>query len=285
MGIESKPVSRGFKQVDVFASRPCFGNPLAVVIDAEGLKDSDMQRLAQWTNLSETVFILNDPDADYLLRIFTPDREIPFAGHPVIGAARAAIEAGMVDGTGPFKMRCGLGFLNMRIEGRKIWVTVPPPEVLKIDIDQEMLAEALSGQNPAAPLVFDTGPIWMVSRFENLHDLDHVRIKREILTALSRNTVDAVGLILYAVNQENGVDVRAFAPAIGVDEDPVCGSGNIAVAGHLKETGMLDVTGERYQARQGRHLGRDGILYLKVKEDCIELGGEAVTVIDGHICI
>lgn len=278
-----KTKTRGFKQVDVFTSTPCFGNPLAVVVNAQGLSDAAMQRLAQWTNLSETAFIFDDKEADYHLRIFSPDREVPFAGHPTIGAARAAIEAGIVDGSKPFQMRCGLGLLNLRTEGKKIWVRVPPPVLVDVSIDVGMLTASLCGIKPIEPLVFDTGPIWMVSRVESVADLDQVQVDQKKLIDLSRNTADAVGIVLYAFNREKGIDVRAFAPAIGVDEDPVCGSGNIAAARHLKETGRLDVTGARYQARQGRHLGRNGILNLVVKEDCFELGGEAVTIFDGEI--
>lgn len=274
---------RDFKQVDVFTSNACDGNPLAVVIDAQGLSDEVMQRLANWTNLSETAFILDDKEADYHLRIFSPDREVPFAGHPAIGAARAAIEAGIVDSSKPFRMRCGLGLLNLRTEGKKIWVRVPPPVMVDVSIDAGMLAASLGGLKPIKPLVFDAGPIWMVARVESVADLDQIQVDQKKLVALSRDNADTVGIIIYAFNQEKGVDVRAFAPAVGVDEDPVCGSGNIAAAGHLKETGKLDVIGTSYKASQGRHLGRNGILNLVVNEGYFELGGEAVTIIDGKI--
>lgn len=274
---------RRFKQVDVFSSIPCLGNPVAVVLDAHGLSNEVMQRLARWTNLSETTFILADKEADYHLKIFSLDREIPFAGHPTIGSALAAIEAGIVDGSKPFRMRCGLGLLSLRAEGNKIWVKVPPPRMVDIRIDNEMLCAALNGLELLDPLVFDAGPIWMVSRVESLDDLNKVRFDRKKLVDLSRKTVDAAGLILYAFNEEKGIEVRAFAPAVGVDEDPVCGSGNIAAAGHLKETGKLTCIGTKFQARQGRYLGRNGILFLVVNDAYLELGGEAVTVFDGEV--
>ena len=155
--------------------------------------------------------------------------------------------------------------------------------VAAIRIDDEQLFDALNGLRPIDPLVFDTGPIWMVSRVESVDKLIQVQIDREKLINLSHSTADAVGIILYALNQEKGIEVRAFAPAAGVDEDPVCGSGNLAAAAHLKETGKLSMTGPKYISRQGRHLGRDGILYLSVGDDTFELGGESVTVIDGNI--
>ena len=275
--------ARRFKQVDVFSAVPCYGNPVAVVIGADGLSDEAMQRLAHWTNLSETTFILEDPEADYHLRIFTPDRELPFAGHPTIGSAHAALEAGLVDGSKPFRMLCGLGLLTLRTEGEKIWVQVPRPKLVRVDMDEEMLAEALSGLKVLQPLVLDTGPVWMTARTNTVEDLDQVEIDRPKLIELSRRTANSVGLILYAFNLENGIDVRAFAPAVGVDEDPVCGSGNISAAGHLKETGNLSLVGASYTARQGRHIGRDGRLDMMVGDDRFELGGEAVTVIDGRI--
>ena len=276
---------RRFKQVDVFTAIPGYGNALAVVVDADGLSAQDMQRLARWTNLSETAFIFEDEKADYHVRIFSPDRELPFAGHPAIGTAHAAIEAGVVDGSRPFQMRCGLGLLTHRTDGQKVWVRVPPPALLDLVIDTGQLAEALNGLSPINPLVFDTGPIWMVSRVASVDELIESRINREKLISLSHQTSNAVGIILYALNQEKGIEVRAFAPAAGVDEDPVCGSGNIAAAGHLKETGNLSRTGTDYMARQGRHLGRDGILYLSVGDEYFELGGEAVTVVDGKIML
>ncbi|HSP54117.1 MAG TPA: PhzF family phenazine biosynthesis isomerase, partial [Dehalococcoidia bacterium] len=109
-----------FKQVDAFTSRPLFGNPVAVVLGADGLADDQMQRLATWTNLSETTFVLNptSPAADYRLRIFTPASELPFAGHPTIGSAHAVLEAGVVTpGDGRMVMQCGAGDLRLRVEG------------------------------------------------------------------------------------------------------------------------------------------------------------------------
>ena len=274
---------RRFKQVDVFTSVPCFGNPVAVIIDAAGLSAEQMQRIAAWTNLSETTFIFEDNEADYHLRIFTPDRELPFAGHPTIGSALAAIEAKIVDGSKPFTMRCDKGLLTLRTEGTKIWVRVPPPKLVAAKIDENLLSAALNGLKTIDPLVFDPGPIWMTARVESVEELVRAQADRPKLIELSRNTADAVGIILYAFLPEGGIEVRALAPAVGVDEDPVCGSGNIAAAGHLKATGQLSATGSEYTARQGRHIGRDGILNLSVGNDFVELGGEAVTVIDGEI--
>lgn len=272
-----------FKQVDVFSAAPCYGNPLAVVLDAQGLTHEMMQRVARWTNLSETTYIFDDDQADYFLRIYSLDRELPFAGHPVVGSAHAAIEAGIVDRSAPFTMRCGLGILTLRCEGQKIWVQVPPPKLLDFSLAAQSLSSAIPAATLIDPLVFDTGPVWMVARVASVDELINVRVNRDELIELSRNTADAAGIILYALNDEKGIEVRALAPAVGVDEDPVCGSGNLAAAAHLRESGILGRLGTKYMARQGRHLGRDGILSLSVREDYFELGGEAVTIIDGRI--
>ena len=111
---------RRFKQIDVFTARPFFGNPVAVVLDSSGLETPDMQRIARWTNLSETTFLLPSTNADYRVRIFTPGQELPFAGHPTIGSAYAALSAGIVQPrAGKLAQECGAGVLELRIEGSK----------------------------------------------------------------------------------------------------------------------------------------------------------------------
>lgn len=125
---------RRFKQVDVFTSKPFFGNPVAVVLDAEGLETADMQRIARWTNLSETTFLLPSRAADYHLRIFTPMQELPFAGHPTIGSAYAAMRAGMVQPReGEFTQECGAGLLALRVDGTEIYVRAPEPKTTQLE--------------------------------------------------------------------------------------------------------------------------------------------------------
>ena len=102
-----------FKQVDVFTDKPFRGNPVAVAIGAEGMDTETMQRIACWTNLSETTFLLKSDVADYRLRIFTPRQELPFAGHPTIGSAHAAIESGFVPRKSSLKQECGAGIIEL----------------------------------------------------------------------------------------------------------------------------------------------------------------------------
>src|SRR5262252_3310278 len=114
-----------FKQVDVFTKVPFQGNPVAVVIGAEGLDTAAMQRIANWTNLSETTFLLKSAVADYKLRIFTPRMELPFAGHPTIGSAHAALESGFISNQRRFTQECAAGVLDLTREDGRIFVKGP----------------------------------------------------------------------------------------------------------------------------------------------------------------
>ena len=281
MGPRLSP-GKPFKQIDVFSGLPGYGNPLALIMEAEGLSQESMQRLANWTNLSETCFLSREDETSYRLRIFTPTQELPFAGHPTIGAAHGAVEAGIVDSSKEFFQVCGLGRLKLRKEGELIWVRVPRPVRIRTGLKPTDLAPALSGAIPAEPMVFDAGPVWAVGRLESLAELRELTIDRDWMMGMEAFKGPALGLILYAFNDQGGIEVRAFAPAAGVDEDPVCGSGNLVAAAHLEATGGLDHLGRTYLARQGRNLGRDGRLHLKVLEDGLELGGQAVTVFEGR---
>ena len=118
----SETASLTLKQVDVFTGRPFYGNPVAVVLGGEGLETEDMQRIACWVNLSETTFLLPSSQADYRLRIFTPQHELPFAGHPTIGSAYAALESGFVEKKKLLRQECGAGILDLSFEDERIFV-------------------------------------------------------------------------------------------------------------------------------------------------------------------
>ena len=147
---------RRFKQVDVFTALPFLGNPVAVILDAEGLDTAQMQRIAGWTNLSETTFLLPSTVADYRLRIFTPRQELPFAGHPTIGSAHAAIEAGIVKEK-EFRQECGAGILDLTADDAGIFVCAPQPKVTPITKIGSAVGIPFA---PPAPLLrIDVGPI------------------------------------------------------------------------------------------------------------------------------
>lgn len=281
-----------FKQVDVFTDRPFMGNPVAVVLDAGDLTDDEMQHIASWTNLSETTFLLPSERADYRLRIFTPRRELPFAGHPTVGSAHAAIEAGLVaprDGALTQECIAGLIELHVHQDGR-IAARVPPPKLLRdTEVDAAGVARALGASldGSVAPMPVDVGPVWLVARVESPAVLAGAQPDLAAIAALSVD-LRVTGITAFALDAtgESGgrVTVRSFAPADGVPEDPVCGSGNAAVGAYLGATGLLAQTGAGYVAAQGREMGRDGRVHVAARgPDHVEIGGHAVTVIDGTI--
>jgi PhzF family phenazine biosynthesis protein len=271
---------RRFKQVDVFTGRPFRGNPVAVVIDAEGLDSAAMQRIANWTNLSETTFLLPSRVADYRLRIFTPRQELPFAGHPTIGTARAAIEAGFaVPKDGRLRQECGAGVLELRVEATNLYVRAPQARLEELQQAGGGLRLPLAAG--AKLLKVDVGPVWLVGE---LRDAAALAALKPDMAALAEwtNSLAATGLTVFAPSGEAdcAIHVRSFAPAHGIAEDPVCGSGNISVAAYLRRFGRAP---ESYVARQGMQLGRDGRVAMRVSEAEIWLGGEAVTCVEGTI--
>jgi PhzF family phenazine biosynthesis protein len=269
---------RNFKQVDAFTDQPFMGNPVAVVLEGEGLDTARMQHVAQWTNLSETTFLLPSKVADYRLRIFSPRRELPFAGHPTIGSAHAALEAGIAKGK-RIRMECGAGVLELSVDDGVIYVRSPAVTLTPMDTLPAEIGIALV---PGSPMVrSEVGPIWLVGEVAGAAALAALRPD---LTALGEWTesLKATGVTVFAASGEAdcAFHVRSFAPAQGIPEDPVCGSGNISVAAYLRQ--LRKYRGS-YVARQGMQMGRDGRVYLRVTEDAIELGGRAVTCVEGSI--
>ncbi len=287
-----------FKQVDVFTGQPFLGNPVAVVLDADDIDPARMQSIASWANLSETTFVLRptSASADYRLRIFTPTGELPFAGHPTVGSAHAVLESTIVPSqSSSLRQECLAGVLPLTVEGtgpdRRIFVRVPEAKVLR---DHAEAAQALSAALGApivtrpAPAAIEVGPAWLVALMEDVDSVRRLEPDMAALATLSRE-LDVVGVNVFAVESGNSpaVHVRSFAPAEGILEDPVCGSGNATVAAYLANTGMLEEVGEAYVASQGTEMGRDGEVFVRVRDGGrhIEIGGRAVTVIDGHISL
>ena len=273
---------RRFKQIDVFTSRPFLGNPVAVVLDAAGLETVDMQRIARWTNLSETTFLLPSAKADYRVRIFTPAHELPFAGHPTIGSAYAAMRAGLATPRdGAMVQECGAGLLDLSSEGTKIYVRSPRPKITEVKNVASAFGIPLAP--PAHLIKVDVGPVWLVGE---MSDAAALAALKPDMTALAEWTTSlgATGVTVLAPSGERdcAVHVRSFAPAGGVPEDPVCGSGNISVAAYLRH---FERAQSAYVARQGMQLGRDGRVYLRVDASDIWLGGEAVACVEGMLAI
>jgi PhzF family phenazine biosynthesis protein len=280
-----------FKQVDVFTARPFLGNPVAVVLDAQGLADTEMARIAAWTNLSETTFVLPSARASYRLRIFTPRAELPFAGHPTVGSAHAVREAGLVPSDAPLVQECAAGLIPLAIGADGAIAARVPPARLTPFPHAQALSELL-GTPVADPRVVDMGPRWIVANVGSTAVLRGLGPDLGAMTELNRRT-DTTGVTVYAVDGESGaagVELRSFAPLHGIAEDPVCGSGNASVAAYLHATGGLArFPGGRYLARQGAAVGRAGEIQISVDAVAtsdvpeIRIGGRAITVIEGTI--
>jgi PhzF family phenazine biosynthesis protein len=269
-----------FKQVDVFTDKPFLGNPVAVVIGAEALDAETMQRIAGWTNLSETTFLLKSSQADYRLRIFTPRHELPFAGHPTIGSAHAALESGFVSRKKKLMQECGAGLIELSVEDDgRIFLRGPPPKIEILD----MLIPSI----PLAPggkvIKVDVGPVWVVGEMSDARALGALKPDMTALAEWSLS-LGVSGATVFAASGESSsaIHVRSFAPAHSIPEDPVCGSGNLSVAVFLKENGWLGRFGRSYVARQGMQLGRDGHVSVRLGEK-IEIGGHAVTCVEGTL--
>jgi len=289
------PHPRRFLQLDVFANRLFDGNPLAVVVDAQGLDDEAMQRIARWTNLSETSFLLppSGPQADYRVRIFTPRQELPFAGHPSVGGAYAAIDAGLVDAARTNLIQeCAAGLLPVRVAGhgstRIIHVQAPPARLHQTgDTDRTALAAALHTElAPDEIMRVDNGPHWILC---HLRHAGAVRALAPDMAAIAAWCVqhEAVGVSVFGREHagEAAMAVRAFCPADGIPEDPVTGSANAAIMAWLAARDDRDGYGLRYSASQGREVGRDG--YVEVARDettgAITIGGNCVIGVRGEL--
>jgi PhzF family phenazine biosynthesis protein len=272
--------------MDVFTALPGLGNPLAVVLDADGLDDVEMARLANWTNLSETTFVLpvTTTAADYRVRIFTPSAELPMAGHPTLGTCQALIDAGLLPNRGPWVQECAGGLIDIRRgDGDTLNFAAPSPKISDSPLSDSTLGQVLGGIVPADPLLIEIGPRWLTGRV-SLAELNLLRVDA---TAFLQ-TIDPkvmTGINLYAVDDERVVHLRSFFDAGDIlVEDPVCGSGNAAVAVHLTQTGKAGDVPQSYQARQGSHRGRDGRIQVTLG-DPVRVGGQAVTVVSGTVAV
>jgi PhzF family phenazine biosynthesis protein len=273
-----------FKQVDVFTAVPFRGNPVAVVLEGQGLRDEEMQQIACWTNLSETTFLLPSTAADYRLRIFTPRHELPFAGHPTIGSAHAAIEAGLVKG-GKFRQECGAGLLDLSAESGRVWVKAPQAKLREFSSRQlGELETALGSKVFGDPIVVDVGPKWLVADVGGAEALAKMPLSLERIAKLSTDlSISGVTAFGKSGDGRSAIHVRSFAPAQAIPEDPVCGSGNVSIGVYLMKSGQLASYGREYLARQGMQLGRDGKVSVRIEGEDIYLGGESVTCVEGTL--
>jgi PhzF family phenazine biosynthesis protein len=285
--------ARAYKVVDVFTAQPLLGNPVAVILDAEGLDTEEMQRIARWTNLSETTFLLPPTmaGADYRLRIFTPLSELPFAGHPTLGSAHAVLESGKVaPRDGRFVQECGVGLVEIAITGdgedRRFAFGLPPAAIAPLPADDvDELEQVLGGSvvREASPAIIDVGPIWIVAQVPSVAALLSLEPDFARCASLERR-LGVTGVSVFASHEpaDGSIEVRSFAPSCGVDEDPVCGSGNGCVAVFRRERELLHGANTGYAATQGQRVGRDGRVMIAFGPgEQISVSGPCVTCVDG----
>lgn len=275
-----------FKQVDVFSRVALKGNPVAVVLHADGLSDAQMADFARWTNLSETTFVLRpqDPQADYRLRIFTTLRELPFAGHPTLGSCHAWLEAGGQPKGREVIQECGAGLITIRRDAEQLAFKAPP--LLRSGPVEEALMQRICAGLRIEPQAVvraswvDNGPGWVAVM---------LRDRAQVL-ALEPDYPQLLGLALGVIapwdsakdGDEAHFEVRAFIAGDGMQEDPVTGSLNAGLAQWLMAQGLAPA---RYTVSQGTAMGRAGRVASERVGDDIWVGGAAVTCLSGHLTL
>jgi PhzF family phenazine biosynthesis protein len=283
---------RPFKQVDVFTAVPYRGNPLAVVLDGEGLSDVEMQHFTNWTNLSEATFLLppTQAGADYRVRIFCPGRELPFAGHPTLGSCHAWLEARGRPRGDIVVQECGVGLVKLRRQGDRLAFAAPPlrksgplPEA-----DVELIARGLgvARDDIVGHAWCDNGPNWRGVMLKSAEQVLALKPDAAVLAGLDIGVVGPRGKVgvvgARSADDDIAFEVRAFFPGNnGMVEDPVTGSLNAALAQWLIGAGLAP---QRYVASQGTVLDRAGRVH--VERDAagdIWIGGASVTCVDGQV--
>lgn len=275
---------RRFAQVDVFGGDALLGNPVAVVIDGDGLSDAEMARFARWTNLSETTFLLppTDPAADYRLRIFTPGGELPFAGHPTLGSAHAWLKTGGVpEHADRVVQQCGAGLVELRRDADRL-AFATPPLLRSGKVDEETLERVVASLRIAKTDVLaaewvDNGPGWLAVLLRSASDVLALAPDFAAMGDLK------VGVVASQPDgQDTDFEVRGFVPAFGIPEDPVTGSLNGGLAMWLIGSGRAPAA---YVAAQGTALGRAGRVHVEHAHGRYWIGGDTRTIVSGTVRI
>ncbi|ADU71119.1 PhzF family phenazine biosynthesis protein [Pantoea sp. At-9b] len=276
-----------FKQVDVFTSSAFRGNPLAVIMDAQGLSDAQLAAIARWTNLSETTFVLppTAAAADYRVRIFTPGGELPFAGHPTLGTAHALLEAGWPLKTpGKIVQECGVGLVDVRISADGALAFAAPAASLT-PFSDALIGSAINSDaldDTQSPTVVDMGIRWLLLPMTSAAAVREIQANASDLLRLQKhakvNGIAPFGPLPQGESEQ--YELRALFIENGtLVEDPVTGSANACLARYFAAQGHST----DYHARQGSVIQRDGRIQVSFTAESIWIGGQTVTVIDGTI--
>lgn len=282
---KSDRANRRFQMVDVFASDSLTGNPLPVVIDAEGLDGDQMMRITRWMNQSETTFLLppNRPEADYRVRIFTLDRELPFAGHPTLGSCLVWLDNGGRPKGEHIIQECGAGLVSIRRDGDSLAFAAPP--LLRsgaVDDDKTMEVAKVLGvprREIRAIEWIDNGPGWIGVLMESADSVLQLQVAG---SHPGRIEIGVAGP--YPQGGAVALEVRAFyTDQHGVlREDPVTGSLNASMAQWLIGSGHID---SPYIAQQGTRIGHRGRIMVRQEDGEIWIGGRVISVISGHCSV
>lgn len=275
-------MTRRFRQVDVFTATPLQGNPLAVVVDGDGLADDQMAAFARWTNLSETTFLLApiQAEADYRVRIFTPGGELPFAGHPTLGSCHVWLASGGVPRGDKVVQECGVGLVPIRRDAQRLAFAAPPLRRTG-PVEPDVLAQitrglALGHGAIRASQWVDNGPGWVAVMLADRADALALRPDFAALDGLK------LGVVAPWVGGDAQFEVRAFVGASPGYEDPVTGSLNASLAQWLMGGGLAP---DHYVASQGTAMGRSGRVHLAREGDTVWVGGQVAACIEGTVLL
>jgi PhzF family phenazine biosynthesis protein len=287
--------SRRYVQLDVFADRPGAGNPLAVVLDAEGLDDTTMQAIARWTRLPETTFVFpaTKPEASYGIRIFSPRREVPFAGHPSVGTAHAVMEAGLATPRDGLLVQDGIaGLLPLRVIGsgatRTIAVRTPRAKVMEIASPEDARLRDVLNTLPLGnlpPALMNGGRRWWLAELRDEAALRAATPPWEAIGKLAQET-ESMGMCVFARSDDPVyfLAVRAWVGAPAQFEDAASGAANATLAAWLASQNALPGNDGRYRISQGREVGYDAIIELQVDDEGeVWSGGRICNVVTGRI--
>ncbi|MDJ1431103.1 PhzF family phenazine biosynthesis protein [Halostagnicola sp. A-GB9-2] len=281
-------------QVDAFTDEPLTGNPAGVIPNTNGLSDDQMQSIAAEMAVSETAFLTESDDADYRIRYFTPTQEVDLCGHATIGTLGHLHENGVLE-HGTTTLETNVGVLEMEIEpDGTVWMTQDEPTIREVDVGYDRIADALGveqtgleGASADLPLaVASTGLPFLAVPTTYLSDLSGVEPDMAKIEALT-DEVEATGVYLFTfdtLESESTLHGRMFAPGAGVPEDPVTGTASGAVGAYLAEYEALDPFPDECVFEQGHFVDRAGTVGVRV-DDSVQVGGEAVTILEGTLAV